>query len=109
MKYLKIANNILEEINGNYENYRKQLLFFPEVLDFSKQTFTLNNMYIHRYMKLPCMQNETEKCDKFEIDLDLLKQKLRKFPEFELEDEYYVDDMIYYFIILRHEKVLLKQ
>ena len=57
IKYFKATNHILKEINSNYDNYRKQLLLLPETIDFSKKTFKVNDMYIHKHMILPCISN----------------------------------------------------
>ena len=42
--------------------------------------------------------NETGFCIQFLIDFEMLKKKFKLFPEFELNDEFYVGDIIYYAI-----------
>ena len=98
VRYYKAANEILKEINGYYDNYRKQVILFPNKVDFSRNTFKLNDMYVHKHMKLPCIPDETGECNDFSIDLELLKSKFipELFPEFELDDRFYVGDIIYY-------------
>ena len=96
IQYYNAVNSILKEINIHNNNYRKHLILFPQKFEFSRKTFHLNDVSVHRHMKLPCFLDKMGECSGITIDLDLLKKKFRFFPEFELDDEFHVDDIIYY-------------
>ena len=82
IQYYKVVNTILKELNTYNNNYRKDLILFPEKFDFSRKMLQLNDMYIHKNMKLPCFLDETGECIPFQINFDLLKKKFKLFPVF---------------------------
>ena len=96
IQYYDAVNSILKEINNHHNNYRKHLILFPQKFEFSRKTLKLNDVSVHRHMKLPCVLDDNDECSGITIDLDLLKKKFRFFPEFELDDEFHVGDIIYY-------------